>query len=371
MKIAYVISTNSDKLNGIGNKVLNQVTSWIELGEDARILAFSHRTGDRLSCVPGSVLGMGNPFGIHILGKARRLIQYARALWILFLWRPEVIYARAAELPHGSKLWKFLGARVICEINADMESQIEEDQKTGAIDAAEAERRLRLWSEALDYCDGVVSVSYQMDEVSRKFLRGQPHTVVWNSIRFVPDNMIERSNQGNTLPKLCFVGAEDFSWNGVDKLRDFAKAAMGRLEFVVIGAGDDSGFGENVAVHPYMEREEMLKVLAGCDVGLGTLALHRKGLDECSALKVRDYALLGMPMILAYKETPFVDRDLPEWVLEIENSESGLASSLDGVVTFAEQWKGKSFDPYQAGSFYDSGVVENRRLEFFRMLASG
>ena len=366
MKIAYIIATNTDTLNGIGNKVLNQIKSWIDLGEDARVLAFSSVKGNAMDSIPSRVLNMNPPWGRALLGKPWRVIQFLRGVLYLFLWRPDVIYVRASEKPHGSQLWSLLSAKVICEVNSDMEQQNVIDLETGDVGEYEAGRRLRSWSQSLATCDGMVSVSQQMDEVNQKFLRGQPHAVAWNSIRFDDAASIKRTNQGNKRPKLCFVGAQSFAWNGVDLLKTFAEKTMGKLDFVVIGVSENSGFTSNVQEHPYLEKEEMLKVMAECDIGLGTMALFRKGLHECSALKIRDYLSLGMPILLAYKETAFIDKTLPEWVLEIENEEDSMLKNETGIVEFAEQWRGRSFDPEQAQPYYDSAIVEKHRLDFFR-----
>ena len=365
MKIAYIMSLSADKLDGIGDKVVGQLSVWRKLGHDARLLSFAPRSGSALKSVVGWIFGMEYPLGNALLGKLFRLFQYLRGLLVLFCWRPDVIYARAGYSPFGCKLWQLFGAKVILEINSDLVKEVENHLETGSLVEAEGQRILGLWKGSLAKCDGMVSVSYQMDEVNVQFLKDQPHTVVWNSVDFREASNFERSNASNRLPKLCFIGSKNFSWNGLDLLKDFAAKMVGKLDFVVIGASDDGLYSENVEIVPYLERDEMLKVLAACDVGLGTLALFRKGLDECSALKARDYALLGIPMILAYKETPFVGEDIPNWILEIPNTEEALNNGAEGIVSFCEEWKGRSFDINEAKPFYHSAYVEKRRLEFF------
>ena len=209
-----------------------------------------------------------------------------------------------------------------------------------------------------------------MDVVNKPFLGDKPHAVVWNSVSFTDSKLIERSNQKNRLPKLCFIGAENFSWNGLDLLKNFAAATVGDLEFVVIGASDDGSYSENIQIHPYLEHVEMMKVLASCDVGLGTLALFRKGLDECSALKVRDYAALGLPMVLCYKETPFVDKELPMWVLELNNGEDTLIQQKTQIIEFCKQWQCRSFEKIEAEPFYESEIIEGKRVEFMKTFCS-
>ena len=370
MKIAYVIATASDKLDGIGNKVVGQSTAWRELGLDARLMVFSPRTGTAMNGAEGWILDMSQPLGSGILGKVKRLYQYLRGALILMLWRPDIIYTRAGYRPFGASLWQIFGSKVILEINSDLVKEVENHISSGVIDPTEGRRRLKLWKSSLAKCDGMVSVSYQMDVVNKPFLGDKPHAVVWNSVSFTDSKLIERSNQKNRLPKLCFIGAENFSWNGLDLLKNFAAATVGDLEFVVIGASDDGSYSENIQIHPYLEHVEMMKVLASCDVGLGTLALFRKGLDECSALKVRDYAALGLPMVLCYKETPFVDKELPMWVLELNNGEDTLIQQKTQIIEFCKQWQCRSFEKIEAEPFYESEIIEGKRVEFMKTFCS-
>jgi len=366
MKILYIISLSSDVLDGIGNKVVGQITTWEKLGEDVKILAYSPIMGDALLSVPGWNFSMSNPLGFAVFGKVKRLVQYLRGLVIILVWRPDIIYVRAEYRPFGCGLWRFLGANVVCEINSDIENQIVADLKSGVIDDREGRRRIEHWKDSLAHCDGVVSVSYQMEEVNKKFFGDTPHAVVWNSIEFNSSTDEERMNRNNALPRLCFIGSADFSWNGVDLLRSFATETIGKLEFVVIGVHDGYDFPSNVKVYPYLEHSMMIEVLNECDIGLGTLALFRKGLNECSTLKVRDYAVMGMPMILSYKETAFVGEILPEWILEIKNEEGSLLMNKSRIISFATRWRRKAFNHKKASKYFDSLIVESRRVGFFK-----
>ena len=193
----------------------------------------------------------------------------------------------------------------------------------------------------------------------------KPHTVVWNSIDFNKYDNINRTNSANKLPKVVFVGAADYEWNGLDKLLDLAGQTVGLIEYVVIGVLPSTEVPENVEVHPFLDKEELPRVLSSCDVGMATLALHRKGLEEASPLKVREYAALGIPIIVSYDETPFHEEAMPAWILRIPNSETSNTESLRAIINFADAWKGKAFDRDEARSFFHAKIVEQRRTAFF------
>jgi hypothetical protein len=213
--------------------------------------------------------------------------------------------------------------------------------------------------------DAYVSVSHEIERQNKEWMGDKPHTVVWNSIDFSKYDSVTRTNSANKLPKVVFVGAADYEWNGLDKLLDLARQTVGLIEYVVIGVLPSTEVPENVEVHPFLDKEELPRILSSCDVGMATLALHRKSLEEASPLKVREYVALGMPTIVSYDETPFYEEALPAWILRIPNSETSIVESLRAIITFAVAWKGKAFDRDEARSFFHADIVERRRTAFF------
>ena len=87
--------------------------------------------------------------------------------------------------------------------------------------------------------------------------------------------------------------------------------------------------------HGRLPREAALRLLDRADVGLGTLALHRKGMAEASALKMREYLAVGLPVIYGNE-----DRDvdpLEPWVLRLPNTESNVDDGLDEIDRFTDK----------------------------------
>ena len=67
-------------------------------------------------------------------------------------------------------------------------------------------------------------------------------------------------------------------------------------------------------------------ILASSDVALGTLALHRKGMSEAAPLKVREYLLRGIPVVIGYDDPDLADR--PWFVLQLPNTESNVRDAV-------------------------------------------
>jgi len=369
VKIAYIIRLSTDKLDGVGRKVRDQIMAWRRLGVDARIIALTNSTGDALDGVPGWYLPMFNRVSERILGRVSRLLSYLKIPLILQKWSPDIVYTRNGDRFFGDKWWAVCGAKRIVELNTNIETEVKSLLRFGVIDAIEADRRVQQWIKGLNNADGMVAVSHEIERENMAYLGEKPSVVVCNSTNFDKiERVVDRCNQGNVRPKLVFICANLYEWHGYDKLIELAKATQDELDFVVIGEGLEGDVSENVKVMPFMPAEELSVVLASCDIGMASLAMHRAGLEEGSPLKVREYASIGMPIIAAYKETPFYETGTPEWLLELPNCESSPMSHVNDVVAFAQFWKGKSFNPNDAKRHFHCDEIEKRRVQFFESL---
>lgn len=62
---------------------------------------------------------------------------------------------------------------------------------------------------------------------------------------------------------------------------------------------------EKIIVHGVLNQQQYLDIASKCDVGLGSLALYRKNLDEASTLKVREMLAMGLPVFSGHKDVAF------------------------------------------------------------------
>jgi glycosyltransferase involved in cell wall biosynthesis len=368
VKLAYIIRLSTDKLDGVGRKVRDQIMAWRRLGVDARIIVLVNQAGIALDDVPGWRFPMTSRWG-GVLDRIQRLVSYLRIPFSLQLWSPDIIYTRNGDRFFGYKWWAVCGAKRIVELNTNIETEVESLLRFGVIDAKEADRRVKQWIKGLNNADGMIAVSHEIERENIAYLGEKPSVVVCNSTNFDKiERVVDRCNQGNIRPKLVFICANLYEWHGFDKLIELAKAAQDDLDFVVIGEGLEGEAPKNVKVMPFMPAEKLSVVLASCDVGIASLAMHRAGLNEGSPLKVREYASMGMPIIAAYKETPFYEIETPEWFLELPNCESSPMSHIDDIVAFAQCWKGQSFNPNDARKYFNCDEVEKHRVQFFESL---
>ena len=142
--------------------------------------------------------------------------------------------------------------------------------------------------------------------------------------------------------------------------------ALPEFDFDVIGADSGLGIGQpaNVHVHKFCNRHEYEPVLAQADVALGTLALHRKSMQQAAPLKVREYLLRGIPVIIGYDDPDL--RDDLWYVLRLPNDERNVRLSVDAIRTFVHTVAGKRVPRHEVAGRIDIVAKERRRLRFLR-----
>ena len=169
--------------------------------------------------------------------------------------------------------------------------------------------------------------------------------------------------------ELLFMGSDMHSWHGVDKLAVLAKA---RPDWTIHALGvSERMFGEgrpaNIRAPGRLTRAEYMPLAARCTAGFGTLALHRKAMDEACALKVREYLAFGLPVILGY-----TDVDIPKgaaYALQIPNTETNVAENVDRIGAFVESWRGRRVQRKEIAHI-DSAVKEETRLKLLASVGS-
>lgn len=192
---------------------------------------------------------------------------------------------------------------------------------------------------------GIIGVTdeirrYELDRAGCK----QPSLVLPNgiSLQGIPFKPLSVFN-GKSL-QLAFISSQFAPWHGLDRLLEGLKSwqgqsplltlhLIGRLTSAQETAIQRMGLAEMVSIHSVLYGSNLDKILAGCHLAIGSLALHRNGLREACVLKVREYTARGLPFVIAYDD-PDLPARLP-WVLKIPADESPV--EIDALVNFAEE----------------------------------
>jgi glycosyltransferase involved in cell wall biosynthesis len=170
----------------------------------------------------------------------------------------------------------------------------------------------------------------------------------------------------NEIPVLAFVATPGYPWHGVDKLYKLAVLCQD-ITFIVIGYGPDDCPKRppaNMELLGFMNQVEIQKALLRADAAFGTLALHRKNMEEACPLKVREALAYGLPIIYAYKDTDLEGIE-SEFLLRLPNTENNVIDNIDAIREFAYQMRGRRVDRQLISKRIDQRTKEMQRLDFF------
>jgi hypothetical protein len=203
-----------------------------------------------------------------------------------------------------------------------------------------------------------------------------PTNIRFDKSTIVISNGIELSNfevlppTHNMVPRMVFIGTPGYPWHGVDKIIEFA-ILKPDIHIDIIGySRNDLKMEEipkNVACHGFLQSNEYKKIFTTCDAAIGTLALHRKDMEEASPLKVREYLIHGLPVIIGYRDSDLSNRQY-DFVCQIPNTENNILEYSEHVYTFAYHMMGKRVDRNLIAPLIDQSLKEKKRLEFFAQI---
>lgn len=350
MRIAYVVQHHLGSPSGVLDKILGQAAQWEARGHCVKLFGL---TADGSSAVP--------PTTASECASIETFLSRFLTLPALFrdavFWRPDLIYIRYLAYQPG--LDRLLAvAPVIVEVNSD--------------DTADS--RLLPWNTRLLYnlltrsrilrrASAFVFVTNEL-AYSPSFARfAMTRSVVGNGINLA-DTRLRARAPDNDRPRLFFIGSGGSPWHGLDKILLLAALRPGWW-FDVVGPADalSRDLPANIACHGQMTVEQYSPLLAGADVAIATLGLHRKRLQEASPLKTRKYLAAGVPTILAYRDTDFL-RGAP-FLLQLPNVEDNILPQIGRIDEFVQRMRGVIV-PRSSVAHLDWSKKEPARLAFFQ-----
>ncbi len=351
MKIAYVAHVNDGNGSGVILKMAAQADQWRRHGHDVRLLvATRDRDTTWQSRLGDSVIERYGNWSSRLRAMdsiARQASRYG----------PDVVYMRF-DLFYPSMLWMARGAALVVEVNTD-----------DRLEYALGSRRREIYNARtrgliLRRARAVVFVTAELSR-SASFHGFDGHrAVIPNGIDLAA--YPELPAPVDRRPRLVFVGSLSQPWQGTDKVMKLASLCR-EWQFDIVGEGDaPPDVPDNVTWHGRLARPEVLRVLATADVGIGTLALHRKGMEEACPLKVREYLAVGLPVLYACAD---LDADIVEAVtLRIANTESNVSDEHERIVEFVRHVKGMRASRASVAHI-DAAFKEEQRLTLFRSIA--
>jgi len=194
------------------------------------------------------------------------------------------------------------------------------------------------------YIDRIVVVSYQ----GRVF--DIPSISIANGIDV--DNIQTILNLPQSLEKeIHLIAVANVSlWHGYDRiiagLRDYYQKeitlpkvflhivspvtkTMQELNEII----ENSQLSDYIIFHGAQQGEELEKIFQKCQIGIGDLGTHRRGIKQTSALKVREYIARGIPLISSAEDSDISD-NFP-YLLKIPPDDSSV--KIPEIINFAQK----------------------------------
>ena len=355
MRIAYLLEWEFDKIDGVIQKVLNQADIWRSFGHEVKIFALSN-TKDTLK-----IEGVKN---YH--KSIKNLIYFNNLYKDLVAFNPNIVYFRYSSYkPYLN--WVFKRFKSVLELNTNDLSEQE------LLKDVNFKKKFAYYNTLLTYkymqsmVSGIVAVTNEI--ANSIFYKDKLIAVIPNSINLDSYKTKKRAEK-KEVPNLVFIGSPNQNWHGIDKIISLAKASQDKLFFHIIGEDKPKDLElKNIKFYGYMKRDEYKEVLINSNIGIGTLALHRKNMQEACPLKVREYLAFGLPIIIGYKDTAISKKF--DWVLELPNTEDNIEKNIQRVINFCYDKKSRIVNDIEVKDVIDSSYWERNRVDFLKRVLDG
>ncbi|MCZ2127897.1 MAG: glycosyltransferase family 4 protein [Anaerolineales bacterium] len=359
MRVAYVTVHVAPQImrGGVGKKIKTQMRLWREAGHEVVLFSLTPAEIPFPEERPFLFDAQTNLLKreINRASALRRMLDEIRG------YQPDAVYLRFGLYSYPLHcLFKI--APVVLEINSDDRPEY---RKRGAF---------FYWTNRLTRgitfgrSSGFISPSYELAKTLLTKYK-KPFRVISNGIDLTcAEALPPPQNPQPILTMVCSPGAD---WHGVDKIIEFAKIAPDVKINVVGYAENDLNLliPSNVKLLGFLDQENVKNILAQTDVVLGTLALHRKKMDEASPLKVREALAYEIPIIIAYDDTDLRGIEI-DTILRIPNTEENVIENAERIRQFAYAMRGKRVDFASVAARFDQHKKEEMRLQFLEEIAA-
>lgn len=334
-------------VDGVLSKINEQTRAWRKAGHEVKLFALScsNTVWRGITDVPVEIVF--SPRMRYSVFRAARLVTLVQG------WRPDIVYLRS--MVYYPPIERLLSSKpVVIEMNTKELSEAKNFSPFLALYRRFTRGRI------LRQARGLVAVTHEIAEDVVPF--GRPTVVIANGIDLESRPSLPPAK--NATPRLVFLGAFNSPWHGVDKIVWLAHHFR-TWHFDLVGGIRVNDLPPNVQSHGTLEPSECVELMASADVAFGTLALHRKAMEEACPLKLRDYLACGIPAIIGYRDTDFPHP--ASFLLQLPNRPDNVQSGVAQIERFVARWQGQRVLRRDIAHI-DNLVKEKQRLLFFEKI---
>jgi glycosyltransferase involved in cell wall biosynthesis len=189
-----------------------------------------------------------------------------------------------------------------------------------------------LWaSRCINNVKGGIAVTY---ELRNSLTHCHPHYRVFvlpNCINAneVPIEVGQKTKDSKMIKLIMLIGSYDH-WQGVERIiKSLALSKKNQRNFHldIYGEIPTAFLSKKLPHHvtlrlfPSLPKENLAEIIKKYDIGIGTLGLYRKKMEEACPLKVREYWKNGLPCLIGYNDTALIQHpELKPFNLQVSNS---------------------------------------------------
>jgi glycosyltransferase involved in cell wall biosynthesis len=210
--------------------------------------------------------------------------------------------------------------------------------------------------------DKFVFVSTELSQTKRfkKYLHPGNFTVISNGIALERITILDFSAKANEF-ELIFLGQDGQPWHGIEQIIELARD-LPEFKFHIVGVSRPVNVElQNLLFYGHLTEVEYLPIARKCCVAIGTLNLKAKKMKEGSSLKLREYLALGLPVVIRYSDSDFME--LRDFILQIPDNEEPITHFSKAVDEFTRYWHGRRVSR-DLIAHVDMNIKERARLTF-------
>lgn len=347
-KIVYLAVLSEGSNTGAAKKVDDQANLWRMMGHEVVTVVLTDEKflADWKSKSHYEVLNQGN--GIRKLFKRYQVTKF------ILDDVPDILYVRDS--------FPFVFPKKQNETKIALEVQSKLQTEVFSRSLALGILSILLDAFYLKRIDKFIFVSTELSQTKRfkKYLDTGNSTVISNGIALERITNLDFSAKENEF-ELIFLGQDGQPWHGIEQIIELARD-LPEFKFHIVGVSQPLSFKPaNLFFYGHLTEEEYLPIARKCCVAIGTLNLKAKKMKEGSSLKLREYLALGLPVVIRYSDSDFME--FRDFILQIPDNEEPITHFSKVIVEFTRNWHGRRVSR-DLIAHVDIKVKEKARLNF-------
>lgn len=363
MKIAYIIDFDINKYStSVYNKIVKKIRNWELLGNEIHLLVVSNNTIHELLPRVINIIVFERPSLNWLRFSSLKTYigrnkAFGKMKAYLCKLKPDVIYYRPNFMwyPQLSQCLSF--APYVIEINSI-------DDEEGKLHYSPNGIRYKIFyygrKKLMNSSKGIIALT---NEIALHLTPYKKPTKVIANGYDTGDAMVHKSNRSvtNIRPQVIFIGTPDQPWQGFEEFAYMANC-IPESDFHLIGPSSiQTPCPDNLKIYGYLASNEIEAIYSIADIGVGTLSLYVKNMQEACPLKVREYIAHGLPVVLGYADTDLEGQD---FVLNIGCYKDNVEKNIYAIKEFINKYHDKSVPKEIAQKLIDNKQKEKARLVF-------